>query len=75
MDADLLVRGGTIVDGTGAPRFAGSVAVVGNRLVVLRDPGGGAGGHGRGRQRKRLYFRMHQRAAKPSFQPIFFPSS
>jgi N-acyl-D-amino-acid deacylase len=35
---DLLVTGGTIVDGTGAPGRAGSVAVQGDRLRLL-DPG------------------------------------
>ena len=28
-----------------------------------------------GCRRKRLYFRMHRRAERPSFQPIFFPSA
>ncbi len=34
---DLLIRGGTIVDGTGAPARTGSVAVEGDRLRVLDD--------------------------------------
>jgi N-acyl-D-amino-acid deacylase len=37
IDADVLVEGGTIVDGTGRPGFPGSVAVVGDRLIVLPD--------------------------------------
>ncbi len=37
IDADVLVDGGTIVDGTGRPGFPGSVAVLGDRLIVLPD--------------------------------------
>src|SRR5664280_2705123 len=37
IDANVLVEGGTIVDGTGRPGFPGSVAVVGDRLIVLPD--------------------------------------
>ena len=43
IEADVLVEGGTIVDGTGAPGFAGSVAVVGDRLRVLRGDDGATG--------------------------------
>jgi N-acyl-D-amino-acid deacylase len=35
MTADILIRGGTIVDGTGAPPRAGSVAVSGDRIRIL----------------------------------------
>ena len=37
IDADVLLEGGTIVDGTGRPGFPGSVAVVGDRLIVLPE--------------------------------------
>lgn len=33
--ADLVISGGTVVDGSGAPGFAGSVAISGDRLTVL----------------------------------------
>jgi N-acyl-D-amino-acid deacylase len=34
-DSDLLIAGGTIVDGSGRPGFAGSVAIDGDRLRIL----------------------------------------
>ena len=35
---DLVITGGTLVDGTGAPGVAGAIGVAGERLRVLRDP-------------------------------------
>jgi len=36
---DLLILAGTIVDGTGAPAFAGAIGIDGDRIRVMRDAG------------------------------------
>jgi len=35
LDADVLLAGGTIIDGTGSPGSAGDVAIVGDRIVAV----------------------------------------
>ena len=40
---DLVIRGGTIVDGTGAPPFLGDIAVEGQHIAAV----GAVGGKGR----------------------------
>src|SRR5271165_611065 len=39
---DIVIRGGTIVDGTGAPAFTGDVAIDGDRIVAVGDKAGPA---------------------------------
>jgi len=46
---DLVIEGGTVIDGTKAPRFDADVGVAGGRIVALSEPGTLAG---RGAQRR-----------------------
>ncbi len=36
---DLIIQGGTIIDGTGAERQAGDIAIVGDRIAAIAPPG------------------------------------
>ena len=37
MSADLIIRGGTVIDGTGAPGRQADVAVTGDRITAIGD--------------------------------------
>ncbi len=37
MTYDIIIRGGTVVDGSGGPRFAGDVAIDGGMIAALGD--------------------------------------
>lgn len=41
-DYDLIIRNGRIIDGTGAPGVAGSLAITGDRIAAVGDVRGGA---------------------------------
>ena len=68
MDVDLIVRGGMVVDGTGAPARRADVAVAGDRVVAVEeriDARAGAGARRRGQDR---HARLRRRA-HPSRRP------
>jgi len=51
VDADIVIRGGTLIDGTGSPGRPADVAVTGDRIVAVTDTGpGSAGDRLRGRR-------------------------
>ena len=56
---DILIRGADIVDGTGAPRYAGDIGIRGDRIERIGDL---AGSHGAYRDR-----RLAGRIAAPGF--------
>ena len=39
-EADLIVRGATVIDGTGRPGFRGDIAVSGGKILAVGDCGG-----------------------------------
>jgi N-acyl-D-amino-acid deacylase len=39
MEYDLIIRNGTVIDGTGVPRFAADVAIAGGKIAALIAPG------------------------------------
>uniref|UniRef100_UPI003F4910EC N-acyl-D-amino-acid deacylase family protein n=1 Tax=Cupriavidus yeoncheonensis TaxID=1462994 RepID=UPI003F4910EC len=42
-DFDVVLRGGTVIDGTGAPRFDADVAIEGQRIAAIGDLAGACG--------------------------------
>ena len=65
---DLLVRGGTVYDGTGSAGFAGEVAIQGDRIAFVgpKAPGRGAARNRRHRPGGRARFHQHAVAGRRS---------
>ena len=62
MDADLIIRGGTVVDGTGAPARRADVAIAGDRIVAVE--------HRRRRQGPRARSTPTGRVVTPGFVDV-----
>jgi N-acyl-D-amino-acid deacylase len=68
VDYDVVIRGGTIYDGSGAPPFAGDVAIQGDTIVAVGPGAGdGRGGAGDGPARGRTEIDARGCAVAPGF--------
>ena len=62
---DLVITGGRVVDGTGAPWFYADLAITGDRIAAIGDwRGDGGDTHRRDRARRRARLHRHARAVR-----------
>ncbi|WP_242097757.1 hypothetical protein [Sphingomonas sp. CROZ-RG-20F-R02-07] len=66
---DVVIRGGTVYDGSGGKPFVADVAVTGASIAALSAPSGGSRPHGSRRARQGGVARLHQHARPPRGEP------
>lgn len=75
---DTLIRGGTVIDGTGRPAFAADVAISGGRIAAIGDLSAASAAHvidAAGRTVTPGFIDIHRHADAALFRPGFGAAS